>query len=313
MDSRTVNTLQENDSKDEIDFVKTTNNNNINNNNNNNNVNNNINKHNHNHKHSNIDSNVNDNVNTINKVPKTLNAQQNAQQQQQNNSNSSCNNNHKTPKERLTIFGFAKKSSKLSTSSSSSEEKSKKDATTKDKEMTTESGCPCTSPTPPVPIGTPPPRHHKFVKSSSISRLLGNTYNAKKYEKEEKKLNAGKFNTYGGRRRPSGPYLERFKRYAKDDADVGTPAVVLIEKTTATNNDALDSEMLALEQFQEPHSDDLGSKAIRTITRGLGKLWWRRTHSVDISSPDPEFKVSYLGNVLTGWAKGKCIAKNCLK
>ncbi|TMW49094.1 hypothetical protein DOY81_005828 [Sarcophaga bullata] len=300
MDSRTVNTLQENDSKDEIDFVKTTNNNN---NNNNNNVNNNINKHNHN-------NNVNVNVATVNKVPKTLNAEQNAQQQQQqqnNNSSSNSNSNHKTPKERLNIFGFAKKSSK---SLSSTEEKSKKDATTKDKEVTTDSGYTCASPTPPVPIGTPPPRHHKFVKSSSISRLLGNTYNAKKYEKEEKKLNTGKFNTYGGRRRPSGPYLERFKRYAKDDADVGTPAVVLIEKTTATNNDALDREMLALEQFQEPHSDDLGSKAIRTITRGLGKLWWRRTHSLDISSPDPEFKVSYLGNVLTGWAKGEgCVEK----
>jgi len=50
--------------------------------------------------------------------------------------------------------------------------------------------------------------------------------------------------------------------------------------------------------------DQLSSKAIRTLTRSLGKLW-RRTHSVDISTPDPEFKVSYLGNVLTGWAKGE--------
>lgn len=299
MDARIMNELKENDSKDEVDFIKTTNNNNTNNNNVNN-----VNKH-----HTIVNSNVNLNATTTitnNKVPKTPNANQNAQQNVQqacnNNNNSSSSNscsNHKTPKERLTIFGFAKKTSK-----SSSEEKPKKDATTKEKEMSTDSGFPCT-PTSIVPIGTPPPRHHKFVKSTSISRLLGSTYSAKKYDKEEKKSNGGKFNTYGGRRRTSGPYLERFKRYAKDDADVGTPAVVLIEKTTANNNDTLDSEMLALEQFQGPHNHDLGSKAIRTITRGLGKLWWRRTHSVAISSPDPEFKVSYLGNVLTGWAKGK--------
>uniref|UniRef100_T1PEZ1 PID domain-containing protein n=1 Tax=Musca domestica TaxID=7370 RepID=T1PEZ1_MUSDO len=68
---------------------------------------------------------------------------------------------------------------------------------------------------------------------------------------------------------------------------------------------------MALENFQEHRNGgDLSSKAMRTLSRGLGKLWWRRTHSIDISSPDPEFKVSYLGNVLTGWAKGEgCVEK----
>lgn len=262
MDS--TNLAQELTSKDEVDFVKVPqNNNNVN---------------------SNTNININNNNVTNNKVPKkTFNT----------------NQNNKTPKERLTIFGFGKKSKFL-------EDKLKKEHNSPEKKIppaTTDSGYPC-QPTP-VPIGTPP-RHNKFVKRSSISRFLGNTYNANKFDKEEKKLSAGKYNTYGGRRRTGGPYLERFKRYAKDDADVAAP-VVLIEKTSTTNaSDTWNSEMLALEHFQEPHLDDLGSKALRKISRGLGKLWWKRTHSVDISLPDPEFKVSYLGNVLTGWAKGKC-------
>lgn len=37
---------------------------------------------------------------------------------------------------------------------------------------------------------------------------------------------------------------------------------------------------------------------------------WRRSNSVEISTPDPEYKVFYLGNVLTGWAKGEnCVEK----
>ncbi|XP_023305944.2 uncharacterized protein LOC111687707 [Lucilia cuprina] len=262
-------------SKDEVDFVKVSHNNN-----NNHNLNNNIN-------------NLTHNIINNNKVPKTTT---NNQQQQ--------NNNSQKPKERLTIFGFSKKSKSLDEQKLAKKDNHKNQE--KSDSATTDSGFPC-QPTP-VPIGTPP-RHNKFVKSSSISRLLGNTYNAKKFDKEEKKVSTGKFNTYGGRRRSSGPYLERFKRYAKDDADVASPPVVLIEKTM-TNSDTLDSEMLALEHFHESRHDDLGSKAMRTISRGLGKLWWKRTHSVDISSPDPEFKVSYLGNVLTGWAKGEgCVEK----
>lgn len=276
MDTAT-NLQQETSSKDEVDFIRNSHNNNNQHNNNNNNI------------------NVNNlTTNNNNKMPKTsINNNTN----QNNNSSSNNNNQHKTPKERLTLFGFSKKSKSL--------DEKPKTATEKESTAQTDSGFPC-QPTP-VPIGTPP-RHNKFVKSSSLSRLLGSTYHAKKFDKEEKKSGsaAGKFNTYGGRRRSSGPYLERFKRYAKDDSEVATPPVVLIEKTMNTNaSDTLDSEMLPLEHFQEPRSDDLGSKAMRTISRGLGKLWWKRTHSVDISSPDPEFKVSYLGNVLTGWAKGK--------
>ncbi|KOB77927.1 Uncharacterized protein OBRU01_01448 [Operophtera brumata] len=49
---------------------------------------------------------------------------------------------------------------------------------------------------------------------------------------------------------------------------------------------------------------DFTTRAIGKLSRGLGKLL-RRTNSVRISDPDPVYKVAYLGNVLTGWARGK--------
>ncbi|CAK1541364.1 unnamed protein product [Leptosia nina] len=54
---------------------------------------------------------------------------------------------------------------------------------------------------------------------------------------------------------------------------------------------------------------DFTSRAFGKISRGLGRLL-RRTNSVRISEPDPVYKVAYLGNVLTGWARGEgCIEK----
>ncbi len=32
--------------------------------------------------------------------------------------------------------------------------------------------------------------------------------------------------------------------------------------------------------------------------------WWKRRFTATITETDPSFKVVYLGNVLTGWAKG---------
>lgn len=109
----------------------------------------------------------------------------------------------------------------------------------------------------------------KFVKSASIARLLGNTYSTNKPAAPSK-------NYLGG---------ERFKKSSQ------------FENTT--------DQDLVLKDLTEDR--DLGAKALRSLTRGLGRLLRRRTTSVDISSPDPEFKVAYLGNVLTGWAKGKKI------
>ncbi|CAH0723028.1 unnamed protein product, partial [Brenthis ino] len=49
---------------------------------------------------------------------------------------------------------------------------------------------------------------------------------------------------------------------------------------------------------------DFTARAIGRLSRGLGRLL-RRTNSVRISEPDPVYKVAYLGNVLTGWARGE--------
>lgn len=217
-------------------------------------------------------------------------------------------NSLKKSKERRTLFGFgSKKSSSNSSSKSQVEAGSAPVASSGGSSL-------LLPPTPPVPIGTPP-RQHKFVKSNSIARLLGNTYNARKFEREEQKRLAneasGKFHTFSGRRRGSGPYLERFKRMSKEDGDIAGGGAGVDENAVQVTNvmtlttDSRDLQYGSRQEHVGRAEDQLSAKAMRTLTRSLGKLWWKRTHSVDISTPDPEYKVSYLGNVLTGWAKGE--------
>ncbi|KAF6203515.1 hypothetical protein GE061_001846 [Apolygus lucorum] len=56
---------------------------------------------------------------------------------------------------------------------------------------------------------------------------------------------------------------------------------------------------------------DFKERALRRVKEGLGRLCRRR--SVTITEYDPSFKVLYLGNVLTGWAKGEgCVEKPLL-
>ncbi|XP_062699350.1 uncharacterized protein LOC134284479 [Aedes albopictus] len=132
----------------------------------------------------------------------------------------------------------------------------------------------------------------RFVKSASIARIFGNNYNTKKYEQDSgallklQQLKRSFLNS------------ERFHR--KDPA--------------TANSDSNQPVKQESQQDPGPHIGDgcyvndseIKAKAIRSITRGLGRLWRRNSHSIEISRPDPEYKVSYLGNVLTGWAKGKC-------
>lgn len=136
----------------------------------------------------------------------------------------------------------------------------------------------------------------RFVKSASIARIFGNNYNTKKYEQDSgallklQQLKRSFLNS------------ERFQK--KDPASVGSDSQPAAQQS----------------QDQEPpyigdgcyvnDSAETKAKAIRSITRGLGRLWRRNSHSIEISRPDPEYKVSYLGNVLTGWAKGEgCVEK----
>lgn len=61
--------------------------------------------------------------------------------------------------------------------------------------------------------------------------------------------------------------------------------------------ETLNSEMPGKE-FQK----DRGKRAVKSF---LNRLRWKKYASATISKPDPTYKVAYLGNVVTGWAKGK--------
>ena len=52
---------------------------------------------------------------------------------------------------------------------------------------------------------------------------------------------------------------------------------------------------------------EFGQKTLRSLKRGLGRLWRRQRGNASITEYDPSYKVAYLGNVLTGWAKGKIL------
>lgn len=56
-------------------------------------------------------------------------------------------------------------------------------------------------------------------------------------------------------------------------------------------------------------TDDLDFKerTMHTLRVGIRKIWKRG--SATITEADPTYKVAYLGNVLTGWAKGTTLKK----
>lgn len=58
-------------------------------------------------------------------------------------------------------------------------------------------------------------------------------------------------------------------------------------------------------EMPDRYQKDRGKRVLRSL---LNRLRLRRTASVDISQPDPSYKVAYLGNVVTGWAKGKRVS-----
>lgn len=136
----------------------------------------------------------------------------------------------------------------------------------------------------------------KFVKCASIARLFGNTYSTQqtpatpaknpdasgKAKEQDVKPSAITINSAGIK-------MERFRKCPENNVENG-------EFDYLPNQNCF--------QVKDNCDDkDLGARALKTISRSLGRLW-RRSHSVEISIPDPEYKVLYLGNVLTGWAKG---------
>lgn len=130
----------------------------------------------------------------------------------------------------------------------------------------------------------------RLIKSSSIARLFGNTYSTKKSEES---------NSIGTLRKTSS-VSEKFSNKSAESDDDFTFRMCehqLNLSESASNLSSLDPSSAPLEKTN--------SKTIKSFTKGLGKLLRRNCDSAAISAPDPEYKVFYLGNVLTGWSKGE--------
>lgn len=141
----------------------------------------------------------------------------------------------------------------------------------------------------------------KFVRCVSIARLFGNAYSTHQQHmsghKSDTTASVKSKNIFKNRSSnvANKLKLERFKNRPETQSDAAGH----------TGTDCVDfckSDKLPIEDFCD--EKDLSARAFRTISKGLGMIW-RRSYSVEISAPDPEYKVFYLGNVLTGWAKGK--------
>lgn len=137
----------------------------------------------------------------------------------------------------------------------------------------------------------------KFVKCASIARLFGNTYSTQQAQPSTaKNPDANGKNKEADAAKPSaitinsaGIKMERFRKCPENNVENGEFDYLPNQNCVQVKDNCDDK--------------DLGARALKTISRSLGRLW-RRSHSVEISIPDPEYKVLYLGNVLTGWAKG---------
>lgn len=146
----------------------------------------------------------------------------------------------------------------------------------------------------------------KFVKSVSIARIFGNAYSTESQQQlhhtpqnkngvvkpvKSKHLFPNRYENGVNRTR-----AERFKHRSETQID---------HMADNQQDSCKAMESLPIGDFYD--EKDLSARAIRTLSKGIG-LIWRRSYSVEISTPDPEYKVFYLGNVLTGWAKGTFVA-----
>lgn len=136
--------------------------------------------------------------------------------------------------------------------------------------------------------------HHRprLIKSSSIARLFGNTYNTKKSEQN---------NSANSLLKKSHSVSEKFSNRSNESDD----EFVLRISEHNVNLSTSTSNLNRLELGSAPMEKPANKNTIKSLTKGLGKLLRRNHSSVEISPPDPEYKVLYLGNVLTGWAKGE--------
>jgi hypothetical protein len=137
-----------------------------------------------------------------------------------------------------------------------------------------------------------PSKEHRprLIKSSSIARLFGNTYSTRKSAGDAQAAALLK---------KSNSVPEKFSNKAAESDDEFTFRISeqqLSLSESASNLSSLDSSA---------PMEKSNAITIKSITKGIGKLLRRNCDSAVISPPDPEYKVFYLGNVLTGWAKGE--------
>lgn len=137
-----------------------------------------------------------------------------------------------------------------------------------------------------------PSKEHRprLIKSSSIARLFGNTYSTRKSGETQAAALLKKSNSVS--EKFSDKSLE-----SDDDFTFRISEQQMSLSESASNLSSIDSSSAPMEKSN--------TMTIKSITKGIGKLLRRNCDSVAISPPDPEYKVFYLGNVLTGWAKGE--------
>lgn len=78
-------------------------------------------------------------------------------------------------------------------------------------------------------------------------------------------------------------------------------SVIATCRTSNNNNKVPSIETLNSEMPLREYRKDGGRRLLKTL---FNRLRLRKAASANISEPDPTFKVAYLGNVVTGWAKG---------
>ncbi|XP_056644404.1 uncharacterized protein LOC130450190 [Diorhabda sublineata] len=100
------------------------------------------------------------------------------------------------------------------------------------------------------------------------------------------------------------------QREVKENLTIGQDTVdcaILPPKSSADMKKVPSIETLNSEMPRKELQKDRGKKALKCL---LNKLRLKKYGSATISKPDPVYRVAYLGNVVTGWAKGEgCFEK----
>lgn len=143
----------------------------------------------------------------------------------------------------------------------------------------------------------------RLIRSSSIAKLFGNKL----------PLLKSSDNSRENVLRKSHSVHEKFSKKSEESYD----NEMNFSSSGLNDNDLISKSISSINSSQSwnydiHHKKPNNFEAIKTITRNFGKLLRKNYDSASISTPDPEYKVSYLGNVLTAWSKGGYLAY-CLR